>query len=186
MSKNQYAQLMSLCCINWTESKPPSATQNAFSGCRGLWGLSFSLDSSQTHQSCLLLEGLGRVPPDWGCSPGALDICEHPLVSSPLGTKISKEAELKKPGWEAKILQLGCGFSSETSCFHPLITRPVYSWAEEDHHYASNIHCILLQHVQYPLRLHPTLRMLTPTWHTWVFISCHTVSVSFQSLSSCF
>ena len=43
------------------------------------------------------LEGLAKCLPDWGCSPGALDICEHPLVSSsPLGTKISKEAELKE------------------------------------------------------------------------------------------
>lgn len=56
------------------------------------------LDSSQTHQSCFAsLEVLAECLPDWGCSPGALDICEHPLVSSsPLGTKISKEAELKE------------------------------------------------------------------------------------------
>ena len=118
------------------------------------------LDSSQTHQSCFSpLEGLGECLPDRGYSPGALDICECPWWSAPLWEpRSSKTQSSRKPGWEAKILQLGRGFSSKTSHFYPLITRPICSGCgRKIAPLCFRYILYLLQHVQYPHRLYPIL-----------------------------
>ena len=149
------------------------------------------LDSSQTHQSCFCsLEGLEKCLPDWSCSPGALDICEHPLVSSsPLGTKIFKKAELKEARMGSKNSTTELWVHWWNKPLPPLDykTRMFWLWGEDSTimlqiYTISFTACTIIVFKTAP---HP-FRMLTPIWHTWVFISCHTVSVSFQNLPCCF
>lgn len=144
------------------------------------------LDSSQTHQSCFSpLEGLGECLPDRGYSPGALDICECPWWPAPLWEpRSSKTQSSRKPGWEAKILQLGRGFK-------PLLpldykTHMFWLW-EKDSTVMLQIYTISVTARTVSSKTAPyPLGMPTPIGHTWVFISCHAVSVNFQNLPSCY
>lgn len=190
MSKNQYAcSWCRSCCINWTESKLSQCYPECIFWMQGPVVVSLLLDSSEHISHALLLWKVWRVPPWLGLftwSPGHM--WASLVSSSPLRDQdLQRSRAQGKPGWEAqKFYNWVCGFSSETKLLPPWLQDRIFWLRGKIAPLCFKYTLYPSQHVQYPLRLHPTL---SGCWLHLTHLSLHQLSlspVSFQSLTSCF